>query len=61
MKPQFFVPPFILAVAAFAQQQPPAPTPQQRPTPPLLTAPAAPVAPDAVVLTIGAENHAYAV
>ncbi|HTS47281.1 MAG TPA: peptidylprolyl isomerase [Bryobacteraceae bacterium] len=56
MKPQFFVPPFILAVAGFAQQQPPAPTPQLHDAPPLLTAPAAPVAPDAVVLTIGTEK-----
>ena len=60
MKPQFFVPPFLLAAAACAQQQLPAPTPQQRPESPALTAPATPVAPDAVVLTIGAEKYTRA-
>ena len=57
MKLQFCIPLSILASAAFAQQQLPSPTPAPRPA---LTAPAAPVAPDAVVLTIGAEKFTRA-
>lgn len=59
MKLQFCIPLSILASSAFAQQQLPAPTPPPR-SAPSLTAPAAPVAPDAVVLTIGAEKYTRA-
>jgi parvulin-like peptidyl-prolyl isomerase len=54
MKPKMFVPLSLLGTAAFAQQQPP-PQLSARPVP-SLSAPTAPVAPDAVVLTIGAEK-----
>jgi len=57
MKLQFCIPLSIVASTAFAQQQLPAPTPRPAPS---LAAPAAPVAPDAVVLTIGAEKYTRA-
>ncbi|HUJ50096.1 MAG TPA: peptidylprolyl isomerase [Bryobacteraceae bacterium] len=59
MKLQFCIPLLMVACTAFAQQQLPAPTPSPRPAPSLV-APAAPVAPDAVVLTIGAEKYTRA-
>jgi len=55
MKFQLFAPLSLLTCALFAQQPAPAPPAAPRPAP-SLSAPAAQVAPDAVVLTIGTEK-----
>ncbi len=57
MKLHFFLPFSMLAISVFAQQQLPSPAPRPAPS---LSAPPAQVAPDAVVLTIGAEKYTRA-